>query len=275
MLRWRALSLSAVLILTSIAAPASVLAQSIWLEPYGDRELYLEILKPQFDAGNLGFLTTNWYLTGRLTVSEKLALVAELPFAYAEADAEIDLFDVSDATIGNPYLGVELHSVSSGLFGELGLRIPLAAQRNAGTLTGLLTDFVDRTEAFLPDVLTLQGALNYGLRLPSGFGARFRAGSVVWLDVGDGAADTEVSIVYSGQAWYDAGAVVAGGGLSGRWVVTAEGDLGETTVHQLVMLTDVRLGQFRPGIQLRIPIDKDLNDALDLVFGLKLALAFP
>lgn len=274
MLRWRDLSLSAILIVTSLVAPAGVRAQSIWFEPYNDRELYLEVLKPSFDGGNLGFLTTNWYLAGRLSVKEVLVLVAELPFAYAAADAELDVFDISDATMGNPYLGVELRSRQSGLFGEFGVRIPLASQRNFGTLTGLLTDIVDRAEAFLPDVLSLQGVLDYGLQEPSGFGARFRAGSVVWLDVGEAADDSEVNIVYSGQVWYDAGAVVAGGGLSGRWVVTADGDIGETTVHQMVLLTDVRLGQFRPGIQLRIPIDKDLNDTLDLVFGLKVALAF-
>ena len=108
-------------------------------------------------------------------------------------------------------------------------------------------------------------------RSVSGVVWRLRGGPLVWL--GRGGNDTELLLHYSGQVGYESGQISVLGGLTGRAVVT-EGDanLGERTLHQLGAAMAFGSGTVRPGFHVRLPVDRDLTDILDFVFGFNVAI---
>ena len=68
-----------------------VSAQSIWLEPLGDKEINLEIIKPAFAEDGLldedfTTFTLTYFLSGRFAFGENSRIVGELPLAHAAID---------------------------------------------------------------------------------------------------------------------------------------------------------------------------------------------
>jgi hypothetical protein len=200
-----------------------------------------------------------------------MSWVYELPFAHYGYDSEYS--DESDNAIGNPYLGVEFYGEGSPIFGEIGLRLPLAPDfDNGAVFIGYFTDFVDRVEAFVPDVLTASGFVNYMKREPSGFFSRLRCGLTL-LVATEKHAESDQCLLYSAQAGYESEEAGFMAGVSGRYVLSEEdGDFGEKTNHQLGLAVSFAAGAVHPGISIRVPLDEDLSDWLDFVFGLTLGV---
>jgi hypothetical protein len=238
-------------------------AQSLWLERQPNRALYLEILKPSFDDTDLTFLSATFFLSGRYAFNEKLALFGELPFA----NGGIENFGDSDFTVGNLYAGLEYGRLESGVFGEFGVRVPLASEDNFGTLIGLFSDWVDRFEAFTPDVFSIIAAFNYRYRSGKGFGTRVRVAPILDIPTENG-GDPELFALYSLTAWYESDIIGAGGGFSGRAILTEDGSVGERSLHQLGLFANLKFGRWHPGAQLRLPLDDDLTEFINLVFSL-------
>jgi len=242
-----------------------ILAQSIWLEPLGDKEINLEIIKPAFNED--GYLdadfttfTLTYFLSGRFAFGENSRIVGELPLAHAATDDGND----SDTAVGNLYLGAEFGQVRSGIQGDVGVRIPTASTDNIASIVGAFSDYVDRVEAFLPEVLSVIAAGKYKYRSSEGVGLGVRLAPVLWIDTGDGGGDsTELFVLYSLMAWYESEVVGIGGGFSGRFFATvSDADFGQRTNHQLGVFANLTLGRWLPGVQLRVPLDEDLKDLL-------------
>lgn len=271
------LTLLSVAWLACVLLPASAAAQSLWLVPHSDRAVYLEILKPSFDDGDdFTFTTSALFLSGRFAVGDNMVLVGEVPFANAGVDVED--FDESESAVGNIYLGAEFRGTDSPVFGELGVRLPLTKDPDYFGEVFWYMDSVDRWEAFLNDIASVHAAFNYQYKAPSGLGIRGRVAPVLWIDTGEGpiADDVEFFALYSAQAWFEAANVAVGGGFSGR-ALLSEGDLdfGERTWHQFVLAGSFGLGRWWPGVQIRLPLDEDLTNVLDVVFGLSLGVQLP
>ncbi len=266
-------SAAVVIMIAWLIMPVSLSAQSIWLDRGESQEksFAIEILKPNFDGeDNTTFATSAIFLSGRIPVSDRLLLVAELPFAHFG----IENFDESDTEFGNPYLGLEIRKPNSHLFAELGFRPPLAPENNAAPLAGTAADF-DRFEAFVPDIFTVTGKGNFHRKNASNLVVRLRGGPTLWIDAGDALDETEFFLDYSGQVGYEGKQFSLMGGLTGRlrlWVSEADLDIGERTFHQFGAAASVALGMVRPGIHFRIPLDDGLTDAIDFVFGLHLGV---
>ena len=181
--------------------------------------------------------------------------------------------DDSENTLGNPYFGIELHGNNSPLYGEIGVRLPLApdTDENEAAIVGLFTELVDRAEAFISDAIPISGAINYRHKNPTGFVLRLRGGSALWIETGEG-DETELFLLYSVQAGYESSKFNFIGGFTGRWWLNEDGDFGERTFHQLGLAANVAFGVARPGISFRVPLDEDMTDILDIVYGLTLSL---
>lgn len=250
----------------------SVSAQPLWLERSHDKTIDLEILKPDFEGeNNTTFATTSWFLTGRFPVSAHISIIGEIPFSYYKTDSEYGENQGENA-FGNPYLGIEHSGDNSPVFGEFGLRLPLAPKEDASSalISGIVTEFVDRAEAFATDILPIYAVFNYMKVEQNGFMFRFRGGPVAWIATGD-RNDTEWFLLYSAQGGYQSQKFNFLAGLSGRWFMSAEdADFSEKTFHQFGISANVVLGAFKPGIVLKFPLDDDMKELLDLVFGLTL-----
>lgn len=264
------LGLSFVLVLPSMA-------QSIWLGEYRQRSLSVEALKPDLNGTDETFFSSALFLSGRTPLSPKFHLTADLPVSHFGFDSDIGGTDDSETGIGNPYVGLEYGEIGAPLYGEFGVRIPLASDDNAGLVSGMSSD-LDRWEAFFGDVLSFNGAANYIYQLPnSGLSVRLRGGPNLWIRTNDnetleGLDDTELFANYSAQAWYDAGRLNLGTGVTGRAIITDDGDFGERTAHLLGFSVIGDFHKVRPGLHFRLPIDDDLNDVMDYAVGLSVTV---
>jgi len=264
--------------------PASLSAQSLWLERRHERAFGLEVLKPNFtndDAGQI--ITTNSglvvFATLRLPVSGKILFVGELPFAHgsSETKSSFSSFNRSESQniFGNPYLGFEITDRTGAFTPEFGVRVPVTPEdKFLGVITGLYADY-DRLEAFLPDTLSVMTLANYRYRDQSGFALKLRGGQSLLFDTSRYGGGAELFISYSAQAGYESERFSILGGVTGRALLTEENaSFAERSIHQLGFNASVGLGKVRPGVHFRLPLDDDLKNVIDSVLGVNLGVQF-
>jgi hypothetical protein len=251
-------------------AVAPLPGQSLWLDRRADEAVGLEILKPNFDGNaNTSLVTSTLMLSGRHAVGGRVRFVWELPAAIYGDDFQ------DEATIGDPYLGLEIRSSTGRVFGELGVRAPLASEdKDAARFTGMFTD-LDRWDAFAVHFVPLKALVNYRSVAATGLVARVGGGPAFWISTQSG-TDSEVMLHYNGQLGYESRQASMIAGVSGVAILSeSDVDLGERTLHQLGAAASFGAGRLRPGVQLRVPLDNDLTGILDFVVGLHLTVALP
>ncbi len=244
--------------------------QTIFRDLGQEKTITLEVLKPDFgENSNASFLTSSSFLTLHLPISNNLMFTGELPFSYAKFSSRFS-GDRSGGTIGNPYIGFEYRDNKKSTFmGEFGVRIPLTSDESIAAFPGLLTDFIDRAEAFAPKIFSIHTMANYVSQSETGVTLRVRSGPLLWLNTEDNGGDTEVFLLYGATIGYNGDAVRLQGGFNGRWLLSNDGaNFGESTLHQIGFSANFGSGNVRPGVSLRVPLDDDFQNTLDLTLGL-------
>lgn len=274
-----ALAVAIALAWAAACFPESVAAQSIWMDRDRTRALWLEVLKPDFDrdvkdSTGVTFSSFAVLVSLRWPVSDRVVFVGELPYARGGTDRiRVDGRTFVQDAIGNPYLGVEIQAPGSSVFAELGVRPPITTSGDAfAAFVGAFADF-DRLEAFQSDRAFLSAVVNYRPNKASAIHPRLRAGPVFQMTTRGRGEFLEVWLVYSAQAWTDAGPLSLGAGLTGRALLTAEAfTFKRNTQHQVGVAARVTRGDLRPGVHARVPLDENLRDFLDFIVGFNLAM---
>jgi hypothetical protein len=259
----RTLALACTACVLTVASPLE--AQALWLDRSDRPTIAFEWLKPNFWEAS--FFTSTSYLDWSVPLGAPFRLVGDIPLSHLASDDEFGT--ASQTSIGNPLLGVELPS--GNWSGEFGVRIPLVSGENRdAAFVGGATDS-DRLEAFIDDAIPVIAAVNYYTERRPGLIARVRLGAVVWLPTASG-FETELSATYTGQVGYGTDVFTFLGGFTGRVIVSEPGDFGSRSLNQLGFSAIARVGRVRPGLHLRLPLDYDLKDVLDAVFGISVAV---
>jgi hypothetical protein len=266
-------------VLLSTFSPA-VRAQLPAGSPLGQPSLEIEVLKPRFDTSlseSFSFFTSATFLTARVPLSRNLLVVAEIPFAHVGSRYTSPSGTASDSpnepALGNPYLGLSFAPEGANAAAEFGIRLPLAQQSDgyAATAVGALSD-VDRLDAFMPDQLSMMVAVRTSQEVAEGLSLRTRLGPTAWVQ-NIHFDDVELFAQYGAQLHYAAGIGEVGLGVTGRLLITeSDLDFGERSVHHLGVVAALNLSRVQPGLQFRVPLDKDLRSFVDHVFGLSLVV---
>jgi hypothetical protein len=251
---------------TAVAPPA--LAQSLWMPRDHESAGMFEVLKPVYDDIDEEFPTFSSFIGLRSKPKDKISIVAEASFA------RLGFEGISSFSLGNVYLGVEYGNAAGPWFGEFGLRVPTSSESEIeARLTGFLSDLV-RQEAWLSKTVTFQGAINLRRAMQSGFYYRLRLSpSVVASTEDTGGDNVELFAIYSGQLGMEKPSVRAGVGLIARTWIT-ESDLegfSERTQTQLDAHFDFCSGALRPGIDVKMLLDDELNDIVPVTVGVSLS----
>jgi len=256
---------AATLILGLLASAPSY-GQSFWTGRSIGDGITLEVVRPDLKDVELTSPSLAYYISLRHALSPAVRLVGELPFSYVGFEDEALDEDHGGMLIGNPYLGAE-YTPESFFSLEAGFRLPLTDDskwRMLGMYGG-----IDRIDAF-QDVTPIYSRANFRWALPdSRVAVRLNAGPSVWLQSGD---DPDVLLGYGGQLWYQGGSFEIGTGLSGLFIATTSGSVGERSWHQLGFSADVVSGSVRPGVNLRLPIGENMNDVLTYSLGLHVTI---
>lgn len=271
----------ALLLAAAIAAlPSGASAQPLWVNPDRIGAFHVEVLRPDID-GAVGS-SVAVFVGMRAPLGSHVALVGEVPFARGDFDVGPNADLESRTTLGNPYVGVEIGPRTSPLLFEIGARLPVLEEVDAGSSVGFLADPIDRPEAFLQDLIALGARVHFRRVSRSGFRLLLHAGATGWIAsdaAGDGLAPgtspPEDELVASGGArvaWMGApGGFVAG--VTGRTSVSdPDGSIGERSLVQMGGAGFLRLGRFRPGVSVRVPLEDDLREVVEATYGVSLVV---
>lgn len=263
-------------VLAVIFFTASASAQSIWMTAPAGNYLGIEILKPDVKGPqDYSFISSAIYLYGRISVSERVQLVADVPLAHGGFDFNGPFFNesISETTIGNPFIGFSFTPEHEKVNTTIGIRLPVTPNSKPFAASfGSIAD-IHRAEAFAPDLLT--GVLHFSYRHTSPRNVIFRllGGPVFWFDTGDVLGDDlEILLDYSAQIGFGNQRLTLLLGFNGRFGVTTEGDFGDRSFHHIAGTVTFHGNRLHPGIEIRIPVDNPVNDFYNVVFGLTMGV---
>ena len=270
-------SLAAVLICSMGLSSADLRAQAISLRGKPGNWVSGEFFRPSYESQGSVKLSSWILLLGvKANISERVALLAELPYANGKLNFSSNFFsnDRSQSAIMNPYIGLEFLSRRQKTSFEVGVRLPVADEDKAlAAQAGILSD-LDRFDAFIPNILAINGLLHVNSVSSGGFAFRLHAGPNFWVltDTNNGVEDgVELLLKYAGELGYDTEQLSLSAGISGLLIATeSDLDLSERTLHQFIAAVTVGLGNVRPGIQFRLPLDE--NTGIDYVLGANVAI---
>jgi len=275
-----------ILLISLLLFPVMLSAQSEWVDNGQERSfLSIEIIKPvRYIDSLLGkvqpdftTLSGSIFLTGRYAIGKNFVLAADLPIARGEFKGE-EFKDLGAQTImGNPYIGAEYFLPETPLFFELGMRIPIVqVGKHLAGISGIYSDF-DRAEAFLPNIVPVYGAVNYEKIFESKILFRARTGVNLWFisKEWESYRDPILLVDYTLQTGYMHERVTIVAGLTGRLDANSDPKYDEKAhILQYGATVTVPFGNFRPGINFRIPGNKYTEGLIDYVLGFNLAYVF-
>jgi hypothetical protein len=238
------------------------LAQMPWTTHLPPRGLALDFLRPKFDAGSTSLTSAAGFLSARLGAGSGFNLRLELPFAHAGGSSL-----PSSTALGNPYLGVE--SSRGRLSYELGFRPALTPDDEIAPQIGFYSD-VSRLEAFIPHLATLAGRITYRHQTATGMTVTAGGGPSGWIPTAGG--DAEIILHHYGSIGFSGSQLWGAVGLGGIFILTEDLDLGERTLYQLGGSIGLARGQGRPALHFIVPLDDDINSAVNFVVGAGVAI---
>ena len=246
-------------------------AQSLWLERGENGTVAFEIMKPNLDdPDNSTLLTSAVYLSVIYPVSNSIVLSGEIPFGFWNSDSISPYFDEREreSTIGNIYLGLEIHKDEEPLYSDIGFRLPLTPNSdesggNAGR-AGRYADWVERKEAFIADYIPVIVGINYRQVIIKGLYIRVRvAPSVLISTHGEG---QELGFLFTTQLGYKTEMFnfitgFSSGGTGGLYYSDSPGS-------QLGFATNLNFGRVSPVFFFKIPLEE--NYMLEWTLGFSL-----
>ena len=275
------------IVLALPAIPAAAAAQRYWHDDQGRDAFRLDIGWPFLKGDYHKFFTGTLVPSMSLRAGDGFRVEADIPLSRAATEGE------SNLRLGNPYLGLRIGADDKPVSGILGLRLPTSKQPGSAMAAraieaGVSAD-ADDSEAYLPNLLTFRGGLEYQRTRSSGLFVGARGAVSLQMNTGgDPTADSEASLDYGFRMGYSGARALATLGLTGRYLITAphhdspclvpqaECDpksFNERTNHQLAGTLELRPGRVRPRVTIRVPLDERLRDVASavLVFGVSIA----
>jgi hypothetical protein len=249
------------MILATLSCTMPAFAQTPNPERFRNGSIGVEFMRPMVeDAEDMTLMGSVLY--ARVPVGG-VHILAEVPYAVLDDDLG------GSQALGNIMLGMEATRGKATLFGLV--RAPTAPDDELASFVGLVSDFL-RPEAWVPDVWSVSAGARLHSRRPSGVGYDVLIGVSVLAPRDE---DKEVLLDYGAQLSYRPRAFGFAGGISGRAVTTGEdATFGERTMHEATARLDYTAGRWRPLLDFRVALDKDMREAVDgvLRIGVEYAL---
>ncbi len=248
-------------------------ADPIWIP--GNEQAYadIEIVRPVFKNNLLSDPTgLAVFVTLRALSESKAALVFEIPYATTTYDNYFlgnNFGQETESSFGNMFTGIQIRTEGSRLSSEFGIRFPTASDNNIfANSTGILADF-DRVDAFITDWISLKAIFSFDIGTGNGFCGRIRSGLTHFFHIGKETPSTtrEAHFLYSAHLWYSLRNMNFGGGISGIKNLTPDDSEG-----QYGFMASYRYRFIKPGVHVRFPLTKGLDQVLNFVFGFNIQI---
>jgi hypothetical protein len=261
------------------AIPGTGSAQDISQEWASPAHVSVELARPFIDFGfggddGLSALSGYGSVAGVLG-SGRTRFIFDVPFARGSLDFGDG--SASSSMIGSPFVGVAWAPTDPhrGVSGSIGARVPVPESFEFGdddfaVGLGLLGD-PDRLEAFLTETATLSGTGRAETPLNDDVFVRGQLDADLLVYTGDIGSDgdrTEVFVGWGGLIGWDGEAAFASAQVTGRAILTGDGD--DRVFHTLQGQAGLARGAVQPWIGLRVPVQGAFVEDLDWVLRLGL-----
>jgi len=243
-------------------------AQNIWIDHKKDA-IILDLQNPFLKFSPFEFPTGYISLTGRFSINDRLTAVTELPFSISRFDFGFTgMENVIDFNLGNIYLGLDFATNDGVNVNEFSIRLPTSGfLTSGGTFSNL-----DRLEVFLDQSINVGFRSNYYFNNDGNVKFRLRGGPNILFST-EG-FENEAFLDYAGQFILDVDAIYLKAGISGQFLITEQGPFNELSNHFLGFGIDFKGQNFTQGLNLKIPLDTDIQDILSAVLSLNFSYNF-
>jgi hypothetical protein len=266
----RADTVFCLLLATFLALPAPSRAQ-VGIPREGDRpSVQLEVAKPFFPDDMFGFsqegfgpLTSILDATLAVPLGEGPVLFGRLGFAHATLSDQ-----PSSSVLSNPRVGVAFGG-QGRTSAELHVDLPLARELgddDYATGVAIIADF-EHFERWTPDLWAVGASVTPERVLEGGSVIGGRGGATLAIPE---EGDSELLGLYAIYARLPAGSARIGGEISGLAIVSeADLNFAERTTFFLTVTGALPESALAPELYIRLPLDDDVSEALDLVAGVR------
>ena len=248
-------------------------AQSVWVDKEeGVSAVGIELMIPSLsDEYSTDFPTSALVLYGRFWAGDNIRIDVDLPISHVSVNEG----DLNETDIGNPYVGAGFVNTENGVSFDIGIRLPLAPNFNVsnpndnlGLFTGLLVENYNIGK-YAPETFSITSQVKYRWQNSSGLIVKVGGGPDVIFPPDD--ADAEILLNYHSQLLYGTEDLRIGAGFTGLLIVS-ESDIsfGDRTIHELGIISAYDFGNVEAGAYLRVPLDEEISEDLNLVLGLNL-----
>jgi hypothetical protein len=261
------------LVLSSQSLPAQTFL--LQTPPEEKANVGIRFMRPNFaeDSG-LSTFSGTYDLYVNVPVGAKLNLVGSLPFSNVDTDRDAG---ESESDIGNLYIGLQARGGSSSTHRtnvSVGVFLPTAPDDNFSTfILGLLTNFYELQRS-IPNTLTLYGNFAYRYHQTNGALFGLELGPQFFIPTGDDEGDVEIFAHYGLAGGFQASHVAVVAELLGLGILSEDvEDFGDRFTHAVAFGAQLTGLPVRPGIFYQIYLDKDLNEDIDGVLGIKIEVS--
>ena len=259
-------------LLLTLALSGSALATNSWLNPKYKPGVQLELYIPSFntDYGDIERSALSVIASSYVKISQNTRLVLEVPWQRVSVKNDFNI-DLTESGLGNIYFGAVWSRQGSSEIIEIGARAPIVGEDGFATAYARYT-VPDRLEAYLEEATSGRVAFGYRYETAEQVTVKFLGGPTV-LHMKD--ADTEVLLDLRFETWMDRTKFFAGGAVVTRFLLTDEHDFAERLTSQLMFAGGPKFGSFQPGLNVIVPLDDDISEIVDVVYGANLSYFFP
>ncbi len=268
-------------------------AQRYWFDEQGRDAVRIDAWLPFLKGDGHKFFTGALVPSTSIRVGEGFRVEGDLPLLRAGQDFGTAGGKQSSVRLGNPYIGLRIGQDDKKVSGTLGLRFPVGKSAKTPieqqAVNAAAVSNFDDFEAFVPNILTARGTLEYRSVSASRFLFGVKGGPSLQINTsGDPTQDSEISLDYGARIGYEGSGAQLAVGLSGRYLLTAPRapavcpvidtcpgkSFAGRTDHHVSASFELRPGSVRPRLTLRFPLDEARRrDQAGAILGLGVSIA--
>lgn len=260
--------------------PLIVLSQSFILQdpPSSNPKMTFKYFRPHFKGldNPLSVLSGLYDFNVSIPVNDRINIIGSVPFAAIGGEDFVE----SESTLANISAGIQYrfgYTDQRATAVTLSITAPTASENKIiPLLLGMMSDYYE-VPKFFPNVLTINGNLSHHIFRTNGFLLNMEIGPYLMIptksDNNSTLEDTELFVHYGVSVGYRLNPITLNVELAGLGIITEDMDNFEDRFdHMLAFGVQWNRGSVRPGLYYQLFLDKDMNDTVNGVLGLKLEI---
>ena len=258
-----------IILMTPSLTKAQSMLQAWSTEPQASLEFY----HPDFTGKYFIGLTSITYFSLRYPLVHNTLFFLGIPYAHYESSSYY-ISNKKDQSFGNPYIGIVLYNPETPVTIDFGIRIPLIKSINYHLATVANASDFYRYASMIDGYSTVNFRTNFIHHFSPFFKYKLYIGAIVAINVRRNSS-SELLAPFGFNFRYEQHKILFGGGVSGIIYIDdrLSNGIAQNTMFQFNLESGVKIGKWTPNLYLALPMDKESNNLVNWVIGLRISFA--